>query len=118
MRGRSNGSDLERFGWCRMPRSSAKEMADLRETVFERDGYKCCWPGCIYTPNKYPLPDLPLQLAHLTHRGMGGSRERNTPDNCVTLCSVHHDCLDGRTGLGTLRFELNALLRAVVGIDQ
>lgn len=94
-----------------MPRSSPAELSALREEVFARDGWKCQWPGCS---TRYAASLL--QLAHLTHRGMGGSKERNTPENCVTLCSVHHDCLDGRTGLGTLRFELNQMLRSVVGI--
>lgn len=87
-----------------MPRFSASEMAALRELVFSRARGMCEWPGCI---------DLAEELAHLSHRGMGGSRARNTSDNCAALCPRHHDCLDGRTALGTLRWELNAMLRAV-----
>lgn len=77
-------------------------LSQLRADVLERDG-GCVWPGCN--------SGLPLQLAHLTHRGMGGAPERNTMSNCVALCTRHHDCLDGRTGLGTLRFELNEMLK-------
>ena len=88
-------------------KSSPADIAALREEVFTRDLWKCRWPGCEW-------PVAPLQLAHLTHRGMGGSVERNTVDNCVTLCTVHHDCLDGRTGLGILRNELNVMLRAQI----
>jgi len=75
----------------------------------ERDG-GCVWPGC----DREITSMNPLQLAHLKHRGMGGSKTRNTEENCVILCADHHDCLDGRTGLGTLRYELNEMLRYVV----
>lgn len=78
------------------------ELSVLRADVLERDG-GCVWPGCDTTD--------PLQLAHLTHRGMGGSKTRNTEANTVILCRLHHDCLDGRTGLGILRFELNRMLQ-------
>lgn len=84
------------------------DLTLLREEVFARDG-GCVWPGCTYKVSGVN----PLQLAHLEHRGMGGSKSRNTAANCVMLCRWHHDCLDGRTGLGTLRFELNEMLRAV-----
>lgn len=99
-----------------MPRSSPAELSALREEVFTRDEYRCRWPGCSVTRDYWGNPPAGLQLAHLTHRGMGGSKVANTSENCVTLCSVHHDCLDGRTGLGTLRLELNQMLRSVVGI--
>jgi len=88
-------------------KSSTADLRSLRANVFERDG-GCVWPGCDQ--------DSPLVLAHLTHRGMGGSKERNNEDNAVCLCTVHHDCLDGRTGLGTLRYELNQMLKHVAGI--
>lgn len=83
--------------------------AELRQIVLARDK-GCVWPGCdreIGWAN-------PLQLAHLTHRGMGGGESRNTEDGAVMLCQIHHDCLDGRTGLGILRVELNGMLKAVV----
>lgn len=98
-----------------MPRSSQAELSALREEVFTRDHWKCVWPGCETSGALMPR-ETPLQLAHLTHRGMGGSKYANRAENCVTLCSAHHDCLDGRTGLGTLRFELNQMLRVVAGI--
>ena len=83
----------------------------LRSEVFARDG-GCVWPGC-----DLDITGLnPLQLAHLQHRGMGGSKTRNTPENCVTLCRQHHDMLDGRTALGTTRWELNQMLRHVAGL--
>lgn len=89
-------------------KSSPAELAALHAEVFHRD-QGCVWPGCTY--------EEPLQLAHLTHRGMGGSKDRNTAANTVCLCTIHHDCLDGRTGLGILRRELNDMLRSVVGLE-
>lgn len=80
---------------------------ELRAIVLDRDG-ECVWPSTHH--------EGPLQLAHLTHRGMGGSKSRNTEDNAVIMCRLHHNCLDGRTGLGTLRYELNELLRHIAGI--
>lgn len=79
--------------------------SELREVVFERDHYRCRWPGCA---------DPAEVLAHLTHRGMGGSNARNTPDNAFAACARHHDVLDGRTALGTLRWELNEMMRHVI----
>jgi hypothetical protein len=86
-----------------------ENLSALRQFVFDSAGWACQWPGCTLELS----PTNPLQLAHLHHRGMGGSKTANTPDNSRALCRIHHDCLDGRTGLGTLRFELNELLKAV-----
>lgn len=84
-----------------MPRSSPAEMSALREAVFTRAGWRCQWPQC-------PHPQTDLQMAHLKHRGMGGSVEANTLDNCIVLCAWHHDQLDGR-----VRFERTDWLRWV-----
>jgi hypothetical protein len=81
------------------------QLSELRTEVYERAQGKCEWPGCA---------DPGQHLAHLTHRGMGGSKTRNTADNCAWLCVRHHDILDGRTGLGTLRWELNELMRHAI----
>jgi hypothetical protein len=88
-----------------MVKSTKAEMMALHAEVFSRAQGGCEWPGCA---------DPGQQLAHLTHRGMGGSKIANTPSNAVLLCGRHHDCLDGRTGLGTLRWELNEMLRSVI----
>lgn len=85
-----------------MPKSSPAEMMALHAEVFHRAQGVCEWPYC---------PDPAEILSHLTHRGMGGSRERNTAANCVALCSRHDDDLDGRTALGTLRWDLNEMMR-------
>lgn len=86
--------------------------AELRSIVFARDGHRCTWPGCDFEISYLN----PLVLAHLTHRGMGGGESRNTEDNAVTLCTLHHDVLDGRQGRGKARVELNRMLKTVVGI--
>ncbi len=81
------------------------ELSELRAQLIELVGWQCEWPGCA---------DRGEQLCHLEHRGMGGSTKRNTLVNVVWMCVRHHDVLDGRTGLGTLRWELNELLRTVI----
>jgi hypothetical protein len=98
-----------------MPRSSAAEMSALRDAAMMRDG-GCCWPGCrLPRTDAWGYENNPLEMAHLTHRGMGGSKYANRLENVAMLCKTHHDALDGRTALGTLRFELNEMLRFVVG---
>ena len=79
--------------------------SELRVAVFARDQGRCRWPGC---------EDPATVLANITHRGMGGSRTRNTPDNAFAACERHHHILDGRTALGTLRWELNEMMRYVI----
>ena len=87
-------------------------LHQLKADVLERDG-GCVWPGCDYEITG----TNPLQLAHLTHRGMGGSKHRNTEDNCVTLCRKDHDVFDGRMGLQfticRTRTALDAYLRGL-----
>lgn len=61
----------------------------------------CEWPGCS---------DPGQQMAHLNHRGMGGSPAANRLDNVLWLCAFHHDTLDGRTGITIRRYQLNDLL--------
>lgn len=89
-----------------MVRSSAAELSALRSEVFARAHGVCEWPSCS---------DPAEALAHLTHRGMGGSKYANRPSNASALCNRHHDVLDGRTSLGTLRWELNEMLRYQIG---
>ena len=88
-----------------MPRSSRAELESLRAQVWERDRGTCIWPGC---------DDPATELAHLAHRGMGGSRKANDPSNACAMCARHHDLLDGRTSLGTLRWELAEMLRYLI----
>ena len=85
-----------------MVKSSAKELYQLRMTLEAVAAGRCEWPYC---------EDAGEQMAHLKHRGMGGSKAVNTLDEVAFLCIRHHDVLDGRTALGTLRWELNDLLR-------
>jgi len=91
------------------PKSSAAELSALRDEAMARDG-RCRWPGCTYTER-----EAPLQMAHLVHRGMGGSKYANRLENVAMLCEIHHRCLDGVIGTHKLRWELNELLRFVVG---
>lgn len=92
-----------------MVKSTRRELSALRAEVFERAGHRCEWPACEYPINEFNR----LELAHLSHRGMGGSRSVNTADLCRAFCTYHHDALDGRTGLGNLRQELRQLLLEV-----
>lgn len=85
--------------------------AELREIVLERD-QGCRWPGCDLAVDGFANR---LELAHISHRGMGGNESKNTEDGAIMLCRTHHDCLDGRTGLGILRLELNKMLRVQIG---
>lgn len=106
-----------------MPKSTPAELRDLREEVFSRDRYRCVWPGCSTSewdqrffgvnPTAENLA-RPLQLAHLVHRGMGGSKYANRPDNCVTLCRLHHDIFDGRDGSSNTKRELAVMLKAQI----
>lgn len=89
-----------------MPREN---LSALRAYCLEVAGNRCQWPACEYEINEFN----PLELVHLRHRGMGGSKSANTPANCRIFCRYHHDALDGRTDLGNLRLELNRLLEHV-----
>lgn len=70
----------------------AKSLAPLRNEAMERAGHMCEWPGCGMRQN--------LQMAHLVHRGMGGSPKANVLANVCILCDYHHDILDGRSVKG------------------
>lgn len=61
-------------------------MKDLRTAVFEAYGPLCEWPGCS-DPGK--------ELAHLTSRGMGGSKHRDTVPNVMVACWLHARITDG-----------------------
>ena len=65
--------------------------SELRAQVFERDNNTCIWPQC-YAPA--------AELAHLTSRGMGGSRYRDTMENTAALCWSHSRMSDGEYGDG------------------
>ena len=87
------------------PLANPTDLDLLREMAKTRSKDRCEWPGCA---------DPGQHLAHLTHRGMGGSLEANRLSNVAWLCIRHHDCLDGRTALGTLRWELKEMMRTVI----
>jgi hypothetical protein len=51
----------------------------IRRKVFERDGYKCTFPGCRSSRN--------LSVHHIRHRANGGTHD---PPNLTTQCDGHH----------------------------
>ena len=61
-------------------------MRNLRIAVFEAYGPLCEWPGCS---------DPGTELAHLTSRGMGGSKTRDTVENVMVACWLHARITDG-----------------------
>lgn len=81
--------------------------AELREIHLDRYGHVCRWPGCTLPINGFN----PLQLAHLTAKGMGGGQSRNTLENTVMLCHSHHMIQEGESVRGRKR-EVTELLRA------
>lgn len=81
---------------------------ELREQTRQRAGDRCEWSHC----GAYGE-----QLAHLHHRGMGGSDQANEIGNVMWLCREHHDLLDGRTHAG-LRREMVWCLRQILDYRQ
>ncbi len=67
-----------------------------------RDGFMCRYPWCGVGND--------LVGAHLTHKGIGGDSQqiRTTTQTIITLCSPHHDALDGRLGVSK-RFVVERL---------
>ena len=78
---------------------------ELRQEVLERDMHRCQICG----------NDQNLEVSHIQsgyeddregkdkkddqgHRGMGGKKSVNRPENLITLCKEHHDKLDARSG--------------------
>lgn len=65
--------------------------AQLRQVVFELAGGQCEWPH----PQLGRCPRRAVELAHLTSRGMGGSKYRNTISNGMAACRDHARISDG-----------------------
>lgn len=59
------------------PYYSSKAWRELRRRVLERDGYRCCVPGC---PFEATLVD------HIVSRRRGGP---DAPHNLRSLCAAH-----------------------------
>lgn len=84
-----------------MPKRPSKSMlnkntAEVRESVFDREQYRCRIPWCEETA---------YEMAHLADKGMGGDHGlRTTTANCVAVCTGHHR---GTRSLhsGHLKFE-------------
>ena len=69
---------------------------DVRVAVLQRDGFACQARGCAWSRDQ-ATPGDPrrfLELHHIEHHAAGG---KNTADNLVTLCNVHHDAEHRRT---------------------
>jgi hypothetical protein len=60
-------------------RAASKIPPKTRREVFERDGYRCRFPGCRATRN--------LDVHHFKPRAQGGSHDKN---NLLTQCGGHH----------------------------
>lgn len=82
-------------------------MTDLREDVMERAGGRCEFDGCTYTNQR-------LEEAHLSAKGMGGSKRRDHIDNLAALCTHHHDWLDCRITPNMRRLENEMALRSML----
>lgn len=83
-----------------MTTPEAWPLGELRDHAIRRAKGICEWPDC-------PAPGE--QMAHFQHRGMGGSKNRNVPDNVAWLCHHHHLTLDLEKPIR--RFELRELLK-------
>lgn len=60
----------------------------VRREVMKRDGSKCQWRGCGW-PEGFPESDHRfLEVHHIVPHAAGG---KNTVENLVTLCNLHHD---------------------------
>ncbi len=72
---------LESWGvddrWLR--RQIGKQIGKRHYELFERDDWRCVFPGCTSRRN--------LQIHHIVFRSAGGSDE---PANLTTLCAFHH----------------------------
>ena len=65
-------------------------LANIREAVFVRDGYKCRLCG------KGPMDGIGICIHHNHHRSKGGS---NSVDNLATICEKHHILANHKPGM-------------------
>jgi hypothetical protein len=72
-----------------------------KDVVRDRDGY-CRFPLCGCRKLK-----LPLESAHLKHKGMGGNpkEDLSEPEKLITLCRARHRTLPISMHAGTLRIK-------------
>lgn len=61
-------------------------MKDLRAAIKEAYGPGCEWPKCGHEGT---------ELAHITSKGMGGSKHRDRPSNVFWACWLHARISDG-----------------------
>ncbi len=72
----------------------AKRVADEQKVMQDakkRDGGKCRIPNCEYAKR-----DLPIDVCHFFHRGMGGNPagDRTTREQLISMCRIHHSLFD------------------------
>ena len=72
-----------------MTKTKRRTPKKVYEAVAERSEGICEWEGCNA---------LAEQMAHLKHRGMGGTTDPlvHSVDNIRNFCKYHHDLYDGR----------------------
>jgi hypothetical protein len=70
--------------------AASSDDNELRHLVLERDGWKCCYPGCGARKN--------LELHHVVFRSRGGC---DAPWNLTVVCYFHHHLI--HAGRVTLR---------------
>jgi hypothetical protein len=75
-------------------------LSELRSGVFTAAHHTCEWPRCY---------EQAQELAHITHRGMGGNETVNAAGNVLALCRLHHRRYDDARLSSD---DLNALLEA------
>lgn len=60
----------------------------VRREVMKRDAYSCRWVECGWDKSKYDVDPRFLEVHHIEHHVKGG---KNSAENLVTLCNLHHD---------------------------
>jgi 5-methylcytosine-specific restriction endonuclease McrA len=87
-----------------------KSLSGLRNEANDRAQGMCEWPKC---GSPYDL-----EMAHLIHRGMGGSPAANVLSNVAMLCRYHHDIFDGRSEQGRKKAVADLLRAYLDGVRE
>jgi hypothetical protein len=67
---------------------SRKQVAAVREDVFERDQHSCVVNGSIWSTIQ-PCAGV-LTVQHRVGKGMGGSAQYDAPSSLLAMCAVHN----------------------------
>lgn len=70
-------------------RAHKDREADIMRRVKAEDGHRCRVPKCSHL-------DLPVDVMHRQHRGMGGNptEDRTVPEGLMAGCRIHHSAYD------------------------